>query len=63
MAQTLEGDLNGQGLKTRSGEEWTQTAVFYMLPRLIEAAPTIFSSGEWIERRSQVEARMAELLR
>ncbi len=54
--------LNRQGLRTRNGEDWTQTSVFYMLPRLIEAAPMIFSSREWIERRSQVEARMAELL-
>ena len=35
-------DLNDQNLRTRTGSPWTQTAVFNMLPRLIEAAPHIW---------------------
>ena len=38
-------ELNTQGFRTRSGNVWTQTAVFNMLPRLIEAAPHIWRSG------------------
>jgi hypothetical protein len=38
-------ELNRQGLRTRSGTDWTQTAVFNMLPRLIEAAPHIWRSN------------------
>jgi hypothetical protein len=34
-------ELNRMGLSTRRGYAWTQTAVFNMLPRLIEAAPDI----------------------
>jgi hypothetical protein len=43
MSQIAE-ELNRQGLRTRRGTAWTQTAVFNMLPRLIEAAPQIWRS-------------------
>jgi hypothetical protein len=39
-------DLNDQNLRTRSGSLWTQTAVFNMLPRLIEAAPHIWKKEQ-----------------
>ncbi len=39
--------LNHAGYRTRLGTEWKQTAVFHMLPRLIEVAPTIYSSEAW----------------
>jgi hypothetical protein len=35
-------ELNDHNLRTRSGNPWTQTAVFNMLPRLIEAAPQLW---------------------
>jgi hypothetical protein len=41
----IAGELNTQGFRTRSGTVWTQTAVFNMLPRLIEAAPHIWRSS------------------
>jgi len=41
MSQIAE-ELNAQNLRTRTGNAWTQTAVFNMLPRLIEAAPQIW---------------------
>jgi hypothetical protein len=44
-------ELNGRGCRTRRGAEWTQTAVFAVLPRLIEVAPRIFSSEEWVMRK------------
>jgi hypothetical protein len=40
-------ELNGKGFRTRSGFPWSQSAVFDMLPRLVEVAPTIFSTEEW----------------
>lgn len=40
-------ELNEKGFRTREGFQWTQCAVFDMLPRLVEVAPTIFSSEEW----------------
>lgn len=44
MSQIAE-ELNRQGFRTRRGTAWTQTAVFNMLPRLIEAAPQIWRSS------------------
>ncbi len=39
--------LNAKGLRTRDGKAWTQTAIFDMLPRLIEVGPEVLSSDEW----------------
>ncbi len=39
--------LNDKGYRTREGKEWTPSAVFDMLPRLVEVAPTILTSEEW----------------
>jgi hypothetical protein len=40
-------ELNGRGYRTRTGSKWTQSAIFEMLPRLVEVAPTVFTSEEW----------------
>ncbi len=39
--------LNDKGFAMRDGRPWTQSAVFEMLPRMVEVAPTILSSEEW----------------
>ena len=39
--------LNAKGLRTRDGKPWTQTAIFAMLPRLIEVGPEVLSSEQW----------------
>jgi hypothetical protein len=39
--------LNEQGYRARGGGRWTQSAVFEMLPRLVEVAPTILTSEQW----------------
>jgi hypothetical protein len=44
-------ELNRRGYKTRSGEPWTPTGVFEMMPRLIEEGAREFSSQEWALRR------------
>jgi hypothetical protein len=41
----IASELNAQHLLTRAGTLWTQTTVFNMLPRLIEAAPHIWKSA------------------
>lgn len=55
-------ELNRRGYTTRDDDEWTQTHVFYMLPRLIDVAPRIFSSEEWRERRQEVTSRLQGLI-
>jgi hypothetical protein len=41
MSQIAQ-ELNSKGFRTRRGGDWTQAAIFNMLPRLIEAAPHIW---------------------
>ncbi|MBV9761537.1 MAG: hypothetical protein JO340_13320 [Acidobacteriaceae bacterium] len=44
-------DLNVLGFKTRGGLGWSASAVFELLPRLIEMGPSLLKSPEWRERR------------
>jgi hypothetical protein len=44
-------ELNRRGYKTRDGRPWSPTAVFDMMPRLIEEGAREFSSEEWALRR------------
>lgn len=46
-------DLNGRGFTMRNGKPWTSTAVFNLLPRLIEAAPDILKRDDWHDRRKR----------
>ncbi len=62
LSETAEA-VNRQGLRTRDGEEWTQSDVFYMLPRLIEVAPKIFASESWKQRRTGLADRLTALMR
>jgi len=50
--------LNERGLHARSGQPWTQTALFQLLPRLIEAAPDIYASTEWNRLRQERRRRL-----
>ncbi len=52
----IADDLNLQGLRTRTGTQWTSTAIFDLLPRLIEAGPKLLKSAEWRRRRNQLSA-------
>ncbi|MCP3963777.1 MAG: hypothetical protein GY719_38565 [bacterium] len=47
-------EVNRRGFRQRSGAPWTQVAVFNLLPRLIEVAPRVYSSEEWIEKRARL---------
>jgi Recombinase len=44
-------ELNRRGYKTRDGRAWSPTAVFDMMPRLIEEGAREFASEEWAMRR------------
>ena len=50
----ISDDLNRRDFRTRNGSLWTPTAVFTLLPRLIEVGPHMFSSEEWIARREKI---------
>ncbi len=45
--QEIAVELNAQGYRTREGTPWSATEVFNLLPRLIEAGPTILKSTAW----------------
>lgn len=47
--------LNASGFRTRHGGRWNQTSIFYMLPRLIEAAPEIYSRREWLAMKPHLQ--------
>jgi hypothetical protein len=49
----IADDLNGRGFTMRGGKPWSPTAVFNLLPRLIEAAPDILKRDDWHERRKK----------
>jgi hypothetical protein len=40
-------ELNQKNFRARGGGKWTSSAVFEMLPRLVEVAPTILTSDQW----------------
>ena len=44
----IAAELNKVGFRTRPGGAWDQTSVFQMLPRLIEVAPSTYSSDDWL---------------
>lgn len=46
--------LNQKGFRTREGQPWTPGAVFDMLPRLVEVAPTILTSDQWEELKARL---------
>jgi Recombinase len=45
--------LNHEGHRTREGKLWSPTAVFNLLPRLIEAGPSILKNRDWSARRAE----------
>jgi hypothetical protein len=47
-------ELNRRGYRRRDGSLWTPISVFQMLPRLIEAGPSILTSEEWRQRRKRI---------
>jgi len=52
----IAAELNKRGYATRGGKPWTSTAVFNLLPRLIEAAPDILKSDDWHAHRARLKS-------
>jgi|SRR5579885_1080060 hypothetical protein len=46
-------ELNLAGYRTREGNSWSPTAVFNLLPRLIEVGPSLLKSSAWREHRPE----------
>jgi hypothetical protein len=49
----IAAELNQAGYRTREGTSWSPTAVFNLLPRLIEVGPSLLKSSAWQEHRSE----------
>src|SRR5215510_316406 len=47
-------ELTIRGYKMRNGENWTPSALFSLLPRMIQVGPRLFSSEEWMTRRQRL---------
>jgi len=53
LSQIAE-ELNRRGFKTRDGKDWTPSALFVLLPRMIQVGPRVFTSDEWTTRRQRL---------
>ena len=53
LSQIAE-ELNRRGWTTREGKPWTPSALFTLLPRMIQVGPKVFSSEEWSRRRQRL---------
>ncbi len=45
--------LNAQGHRTREGWPWSASAVFELLPRLVEVGPGLLKNPAWQQRRAR----------
>ena len=50
----LAAELNHHGYRTRRGSPWTASAVFDLLPRLIELSPKLQARPDWPSRRAKL---------
>lgn len=57
----IAAELNRRRSTMRNGMPWTQSAVFDLLPRLIDFGSRLFSRDEWIERRRILRQRIPSL--
>jgi len=51
----VAAELNRRGYATRANESWTPTALFQLLPRMIEMGPRLFTSEDWVSRKQRLE--------
>jgi len=50
----VAAELNRRGHITRDGGQWTPSALFALLPRMIQVGPRVFSSQEWTARKQRL---------
>jgi hypothetical protein len=53
----ISDELNRRHFRQRTGSAWTSSAVFELLPRLIDAGPLLVKSDDWARRRHEILAR------
>ena len=53
LSQVAE-ELNRRGHTTRDGKPWTPSALFTLLPRMIQVGPRVFTSDEWVTRKQRL---------
>src|SRR3954447_3212440 len=53
LSQVAE-ELNRRGHTTREGRPWTPSALFTLLPRMIQVGPRVFTSDEWVSRKQRL---------
>ena len=51
----VSDELNRMGHAQRDGEPWTPTALFVLLPRMIEIGPRLFTSRDWSTRKQRLQ--------
>src|SRR5437870_5041832 len=47
-------ELNRRGYRTRADQPWTPSALFTLLPRMIQIGPRVFNSQEWTTSRQRL---------
>jgi len=50
----VSSEMNRRGYGMRDGQPWTPTALFTLLPRMIQMGPRLFSSEEWMTRKQRL---------
>jgi hypothetical protein len=53
LSQVAE-ELNRRGYQARDGRPWTPSALFTLLPRMIQVGPRVFTSDEWVTRKQRL---------
>jgi hypothetical protein len=51
----VSNEMNRRGNRMRDGNPWTPTALFTLLPRMIQMGPRVFSSEQWMTRRQKLQ--------
>lgn len=50
----VAAEMTRRGYGMRDGQPWTPTALFTLLPRMIQMGPRLFSSEEWMTRKQRL---------
>jgi hypothetical protein len=50
----VSAEMTRRGYRMRDGLPWTPTALFTLLPRMIQMGPRLFSSEEWMTRKQRL---------
>ena len=53
LSQVAE-ELNRRAHRTRNGKPWTPSALFTLLPRMIQVGPRVFRTDDWVTRKKRL---------